>query len=882
MTKKPQEFCKAIKLIHSSELGEMRRFTKYQDYDGITYRDYQVGSERVSNIRHYVLEYIEARDRLDAIDHDGMVVYDTILLEVPRSWLRLKRRIELTREKLSKTHIECDSGTIDGDFLIVQAGWRKKTERVVYSCPSNVVNRNEIDALKETLSNINEQDKRFLAEFLESPYTHPVLFVSHRWESVEHPDPNGRQLEKLKKLKDCYIIYDYSSFPQKPRSAKEDIQLDLILRHMDEVIANVVVLDSPEYTERGWCIYEYIVSALKGSIVCDEVQEEDFVELRDWVSTGTPIPVNFFRDSFESMQQNYINEQILHLINRILPTYAKAKFTEDSDQAIVRSLLIKHLKSVLPAKKKHQPYIGEWKTVPWEDAELEAAFSTKLEWPSQQTMEITSHKMNVPKCIEDAVTRRYEIRRETLEEKFKMWRGWGGGATRRESESENKDDIEGASGRSDIPKVVENAKSQLATDTFYQATATESSPTLPVESLTDDSTAPTGEDIRSICSAAEVGDTDEVRHLLEQNPRLLSSTNSDGKSALHMAAALPYTEGHFEVAKLLIAKGADVNARDNEGSTTLHWVACRPQLFGLQIAELLLEHGANPDAESKGGDSPKDIALRWSSIYGHQMLELMERGSALQSSLATPESPVPSEVAEWLSILDSTHVVTALFDDDGDCDRDAKFADQMRQASLLQNRKALLLRVIDRYRESAVEYLIVNLRLASVDSSEYESILAELLGRNEIEFTSDEDAIQERWRNWWCEHQHDTQYCTFAWRPHSPRLSRAADALFAETISQIPEEADDLVRLALARNPNVSTEVMVALTRAPEPYTRICLAASRRTPANVLSRLATDGNSYVRRWVASNPNADVMTLDRLSRDQSKNVRDFLKRNPRFK
>jgi hypothetical protein len=160
--------------------------------------------------------------------------------------------------------------------------------------------------------------------------------------------------------------------------------------------------------------------------------------------------------------------------------------------------------------------------------------------------------------------------------------------------------------------------------------------------------------------------------------------------------------------------------------------------------------------------------------------------------------------------------------------------------------------------------------------------LAELVGHNNVEFTSDEDAIQERWRNWWCDHQHDTKYTAFSWRPHSPRLARAADALFAETMDQIPVEADDLVQLALARNPNVSTEVTIALTRAPETYVRICLAASPRTPATVLSILAMDPNSYVRRWVASNPNADDETLDQLSRDESNNVRDFLKQNPRRK
>ena len=65
--------------------------------------------------------------------------------------------------------------------------------------------------------------------------------------------------------------------------------------------------------------------------------------------------------------------------------------------------------------------------VPWEDAELEAAFSTKLELPSQQTTKMKRYEMDIPRSIEEAVMRKYEIRRETFEEEFKMWRAWGGG-----------------------------------------------------------------------------------------------------------------------------------------------------------------------------------------------------------------------------------------------------------------------------------------------------------------------------------------------------------------------------------------------------------------------------------------------------------------------
>jgi hypothetical protein len=136
------------------------------------------------------------------------------------------------------------------------------------------------------------------------------------------------------------------------------------------------------------------------------------------------------------MQQNYINEQILHTINRILPIYANAKFTEEADRVVVKSLLVAHLKRTLPVKKEHQPYLGEWKMVPWEDSDLEAAFSQKLEWPDQQTMEAQRFEMDVPGSIEEAVRRQYKIKRETVDHRLKQWMASQVGSARNDRKPE--------------------------------------------------------------------------------------------------------------------------------------------------------------------------------------------------------------------------------------------------------------------------------------------------------------------------------------------------------------------------------------------------------------------------------------------------------------
>ena len=55
-------------------------------------------------------------------------------------------------------------------------------------------------------------------------------------------------------------------------------------------------------------------------------------------------------------------------------------------------------------------------------------------------------------------------------------------------------------------------------------------------------------------------------------------------------------KGHVEIAKLLIVKNADVNAKDVEGQTPLDWAEEEKQK---QIADLLRKHGGKTSAELK-------------------------------------------------------------------------------------------------------------------------------------------------------------------------------------------------------------------------------------------------------------------------------------------
>jgi hypothetical protein len=75
-------------------------------------------------------------------------------------------------------------------------------------------------------------------------------------------------------------------------------------------------------------------------------------------------------------------------------------------------------------------------------------------------------------------------------------------------------------------------------------------------------------DIANLTHAAEQGDREKVRAILDGSPELVDQLDESGAAALHYAAL----HGHREVVRLLIERGAQINRADNRfGATPAGW-----------------------------------------------------------------------------------------------------------------------------------------------------------------------------------------------------------------------------------------------------------------------------------------------------------------------
>jgi len=135
--------------------------------------------------------------------------------------------------------------------------------------------------------------------------------------------------------------------------------------------------------------------------------------------------------------------------------------------------------------------------------------------------------------------------------------------------------------------------------------------------------------------AAFYGQSEATRLLLRRGADV-NAAAEDGHTPLHAAAAWASPE----VAQLLLSSGSNVNARDNKGRTPLHWAVSGRQ----DKAVLLLQEGAEVDAADQQGRT----ALHLAAMHGFTEVAASLLAAGADTQIRDADGHTPLDLASLL------------------------------------------------------------------------------------------------------------------------------------------------------------------------------------------------------------------------------------------
>ncbi len=183
-------------------------------------------------------------------------------------------------------------------------------------------------------------------------------FISHRWLTSTHPDPNGEQFRFIKthfdKLKDEVqqswgFWYDYSCLPQKGNSGillKEEeskFQSALKIMHLLPMLSSNIMIFDYEFLNRTWCSMEWMCATKISPIPTEEKVPIPFynaIKFRHLaLITLFLMKDDEFRKAFLAGEDT---KAMPHLNSLIYKSLLNCSSTIENDKNMIISLMYEH------------------------------------------------------------------------------------------------------------------------------------------------------------------------------------------------------------------------------------------------------------------------------------------------------------------------------------------------------------------------------------------------------------------------------------------------------------------------------------------------------------------------------------------------------------
>lgn len=133
------------------------------------------------------------------------------------------------------------------------------------------------------------------------------------------------------------------------------------------------------------------------------------------------------------------------------------------------------------------------------------------------------------------------------------------------------------------------------------------------------------------------GLTGNVQSLLNLGKASAKDTTPFGTTLLHSAS----NSGNIELVRLLIQEGADVNAQDEDGESPLHGAMAKSDNYN--VARTLIENGADLSSQAVDGKTP------FHNIFNNTISHVLMRDDWLESMLPDSEAMSITHFLAWSS-----------------------------------------------------------------------------------------------------------------------------------------------------------------------------------------------------------------------------------------